>query len=491
VRTKVRLLAIGGIVAAAVAVTAVAIPAQADVRKQVEPKLEPATVAGSVNYLRKTYGVTENEALRRLRLQATAHRLVKTLATQKSYAGLRLDQDNGGRLVISTTAPRDLAAVTAGLADKQHVSVRQVKHSLAELTGIQRRLGKDLAGSTLTTGVDVDANQVVVWKPDWIATAFAAPQQAAVDAAVARSGRAVVTRSYAKPDPLAAKDYGKCYVLSCDHYPPMRGGLRLDIPRDDNSIGGCTSGFNVRASGGTYAGKAFVLTAGHCVVGGRHTHQDTVFHQEKPVLKEEAQLEANDVPFGGNNDYALLSYVDKAAEQQWFASNMEHNLVLAWCQQGPLDNDHDTPCKDGDSNDDGRVHITNMLALNEVFTGEVVCATGSGANPKTIPGVVDSGAGEGYHPGTRCGRINDKTAGMVDTDLCARRGDSGGPLFDAITNSGIGILEGNAKNNEPNDDRLGACKNGEQNNYIPLSSILAQLNGTGGSTFDVIIRPEG
>jgi streptogrisin C len=164
---------------------------------------------------------------------------------------------------------------------------------------------------------------------------------------------------------------------------------------------------------------------------------------------------------------------------------MEHNLVLAWCQHGDLDNDADTPCRDGDVNDDGRVHITNTLSLNQLFTDEIVCATGSGANPQTIPGVVDSGAGVDFHPGSRCGRIVGKSGGMIDTDLCARAGDSGGPLYDEITNSGIGILEGNRQ------DRDGPCQLGEINNYVPLSSILGQLNGKGGSTFNVITSANG
>ena len=45
----------------------------------------------------------------------------------------------------------------------------------------------------------------------------------------------------------------------------MRGGIRLDVPRNDGTVGGCTTGFNLTVG----VRDAYVLTAGHCVVGGR------------------------------------------------------------------------------------------------------------------------------------------------------------------------------------------------------------------------------
>ena len=76
----------------------------------------------------------------------------------------------------------------------------------------------------------------------------------------------------------------------------------------------------------------------------------------------------------------------------------------------------------------------------------------------------------------------------INTDLCARAGDSGGPLFSEITNAGLGILEGNTQ------DRDGACQAGETNNYVALSTIFTYLDSqpaTAGSTFRVITAPRG
>jgi streptogrisin C len=100
-----------------------------------------------------------------------------------------------------------------------------------------------------------------------------------------------------------------------------------------------------------------------------------------------------------------------------------------------------------------------------------VCATGAGASSVDYTDAVDSGAGAGYKPGTRCGIITGQSYGAVDTDICARAGDSGGPLFDESTGSAIGILEGNTQ------DRSGPCQAGESNNYIPLSTIFDSVNG--------------
>jgi streptogrisin C len=120
----------------------------------------------------------------------------------------------------------------------------------------------------------------------------------------------------------------------------------------------------------------------------------------------------------------------------------------------------------------------------------VVCATGAGASKEDYTDVYDSGPGKGYYPGTRCGVVTKLNAASIDTDICARAGDSGGPLFSEVSNAGLGILEGNL----PNQDRSGPCAAGEANNYIALSSILSWVNaspGAGGSTFEVITTRRG
>src|SRR3954469_15241230 len=108
VRRNIRFAVTGCAVAAVLGGAALAaVPADA----QTVPTLDPAQVRGSVAYLRQTYGVSEQEALRRLALQQTAQDLAGRLAQHapSTYAGVWLDQAAGGRLVVATTAPASVA----------------------------------------------------------------------------------------------------------------------------------------------------------------------------------------------------------------------------------------------------------------------------------------------------------------------------------------------------------------------------------------------
>src|SRR5690349_7086743 len=77
--------------------------------------LKAADVAGSVAYLRTTYGLTAAEAMRRLELQRTAATLQDVLARDypDTYAGSWIDQEHGGVLMIGSTDP---AAFTTPLS---------------------------------------------------------------------------------------------------------------------------------------------------------------------------------------------------------------------------------------------------------------------------------------------------------------------------------------------------------------------------------------
>jgi streptogrisin C len=183
-----------------------------------------------------------------------------------------------------------------------------------------------------------------------------------------------------------------------------------------------------------------------------------------------------------------MPYADQATADVWLNSTEDHNLVLEWCRNGDMDTNWNTPCALGSDGRTGRIHITNMSTPADVHDNWVVCASGAAASSLDYTDAVDSGAGQGYRPGTRCGVVTGQSNGMIDTDLCARAGDSGGPLFDEVTNSAIGILEGNTQ------DRYGKCLAGESNNYVPLSTIFGAVNGTAaarGSTFEVITTTKG
>ncbi|HEX6469749.1 MAG TPA: hypothetical protein VF069_11690 [Streptosporangiaceae bacterium] len=96
----------------------------------------------------------------------------------------------------------------------------------------------------------------------------------------------------------------------------------------------------------------------------------------------------------------------------------------------------------------------------------------------------DAGAGADYLPGTRCGRVTSTDVG-INTDICARDGDSGGPLFSELDSAAYGILEGNT-------GLKGPCVAGELNNNTPISTIMDDINNrrptsiNGGSIFSVI-----
>ncbi|GII24584.1 hypothetical protein Pme01_41810 [Planosporangium mesophilum] len=459
-------------------------------------RLNPEQVSGSIAYLRQAYGVSEQEALRRLELQRTAITLAATLEQKAagSYAGLWLDQADGGRLVVASTSPQAVSGHLAGLPDRGHIVVKQVGRSLAELRAARDRLAAEVGDgpdSVVLPRVSETTNQVVAWRRDWLVTdgtrARAAQSLTALDRVAAESGGVVVTRSMPRPNQLTTSaDITGCHPLYCLTYAGFRGGLRLEVTRDDGTTGVCTSGFNVRARGGAYDGRAFVLTAGHCVVGGRHQNVDYASHQGKLLFREEPGLARNGTfPY----DYALLPYINRNTQRGWIDGQPDHNLVLFRCTTGPQDNIAGTPCKGGSGGPkDGKVRITGVIPADQVHANFVVCATGAGASREDFTDAVESGSGKGYQPGTHCGLVSGQSNGGIDTNICARPGDSGGPLFDEASGSAIGILEGSVQS------RSGACQAGESNNYLPVSEILSYVNSRSeaqGSVFSVITTARG
>jgi streptogrisin C len=454
------------------------------------PELDRRQITGSLSYLQRAYGVSEQEALRRLQLQAIGPALAVKLTDKAaaSYAGMWMDQQTG-RLVVAARDPEAVRPQLSTVYNADHIDVKQVAHSLAELAAARQ----DLAGrfgdgedSPLLPRIVESDNQVVVWRrdvPGWTGRPLAAQTVSDLKQVADASAGMVVVRPIPRPNRQNGNEQnGPCQPLACATG-PMRGGIRIDAKRDDGSWGGCTSGFNVRAAGGTLNGAGFVLTAGHCVVSSRHTHRDTMYHQRTAVLVEQPDLATNSFPY----DYALLRYVNQAAQQRWLDSAPQHNLVLGWCRDGGPESAPAGRCGPSDGTDDG-IQLAGVDAAEQVHHGWVVCGTGS-ASVATGNGVVDSGAGHGYQPGTRCGQVTGEAAGAIDTDLCSRPGDSGGPLFSEVSKTAIGILEGNTQ------ARSGSCRPGETTNYIPVAAILDAVNtrarATSGSTFTVIATPTG
>ncbi|MGK5443148.1 trypsin-like serine protease [Micromonospora sp. URMC 105] len=423
----------------------------------------------SVSYLSDRYRITPDEAARRVALQELSAPLAATLAARfpDEYAGMWLDQAGGGVLTVAATDPAPVARAVAGVPDAAHVKVVPVRHSLRGLTEAAARVAGAL-GATAGTDVVVDeqANEILVLTGHAIA---------ADDARLAGAIEAAGVPARARQLPPSIEK--ACDPRYCAQV-PMRGGIRLDVPRDDGTVGGCTSGFNLRAKSGRY----YVLTAGHCVVGGRHQKLDRTWHQflgpkvpvgvesTSPVLAENVA----DTPY----DYAVIPYQDGAIGRWAYprrSGGDQASLVNYWCVTG-----NPAPaCATRGSRD---VKITGHTPYSAVQVGWVVCATGSAYTPKAGEVYVDSGAGAGYVPGTRCGTVSSKTDGRINVRVCARPGDSGGPLFTESDGRALGILH-------DGDPGQGACTNpDEENYYTPVSTILDRVNSRTGLGMQVATR---
>jgi streptogrisin C len=473
--------------------------------------LDPNTVKASIDYLTSTYKVSQAEALRRLELQNDAQKLDAALTRQHpaEYGGMWLDQDHGGVLTLAMTKPAVATSYVSGMADRKNVRTVRVAHSLASLNAARDRLAKKVGegpDAIYLPAVDMTGNRVVLWKRDWVAqgklagtwdvdsmrtkawettlagrkpampeatrTTPSSPaarrQQVLAETATATSAVApetglVVQRTLPKPEPLYTPfvDWGYCHPLYCQpYYGGMRGGLRLDIKRDDGSWGGCTSGFNVRSSGSIWNGWGWIVTAGHCVAG--KTNQTHTQHNGYDVFLQHG-VERNSYPY----DYTVVPYIDGNRSTSWLENQYNHNLVMTYCRNGGQDSDSDTPC--GAQATSNNTPIRGYHSLGEIRGGWIVCASGSASHTDNYPASWTSGPNSGYLVGTRCGKVKSTDVG-INTDICARAGDSGGPLFSQLDFTAYGILEGNQQH------RSGPCQPGELNNYSPISTILYDIN---------------
>lgn len=471
-----------GVAAAGLLIAATITATPASAGPSFHTEIDPSTVRESITYLMQTYGVSEREALRRLELQNDASKLEETLKREAAgeYGGMWLDQEGGGKLVVAMTKPSAAARYVRTMPDHANVEVRTVQNSLAALRSARDRISEQVGAgrdAVYLPAVSETENRVVVWERAWLKEkkAGVSTLAQAEDRAFDAEPGLVSTRTLQKPTPYAV-DLGYCHPLHCTNHGPMRGGLRLDMRRDDGTVGGCTSGFNLRTTGGAFPGVPWVLTAGHCMA--TKTNNVPTQHNGEPVVNQHG-IEKNSYPY----DYAAVQYVDAAAATKWLESQPDRNVVLKYCRNGG--NDSSTLC--GPQETSRNQSITEVTPLAEIKAGAIVCASGSGSSEVDYPDSVDSGAGAGYLVGTRCGRVLSTDVG-INTDVCARAGDSGGPLFSQVDKAALGILEGSQQS------RSGPCQPGELNNYAPISTILEDLSArqaSGGSVFNVITTPQG
>lgn len=455
--------------------------------------LDPAQVATAVHQMSEEYDISEAEALRRMRLQRHAYVLQQRYLDEHSdvYAGMWLDQEDGF-LYIAATRPGVLRSdvVHDPDADKHRIRVVKEHKSLATLASdarlLRTRLGRWATSKTLRVSVDEQANRLRVTHADQRNFNQSRPGRALARATrgldVAIAGH---QERQLKSGHVAAADYDRtvyCSPLACD--PPMRGGLRLDLQRDnDGAFGGCTAAFNVRRDDG----KPFILTAGHCVTGSGHTEDDNATHNGLPVASESNNGVKESVAERENcgiwpfdwvcKDYALLPYTSRAGdewEENWLDRRWGHNRVAEFtnCAIDPLGDRPGFECD----------YYTHWISDAEIpLQGAYVCGTGSATS-----GDVGSHAPAGWIPGTRCGAVIQQNGDTTIAAICTAPGDSGGPLFNPATGHAIGTLHDGTPAQEGN-----TCGDFAISTYFNVEYSLNLAQGESGRTFDLITSATG
>lgn len=447
---------------------------------QPAPQDDPVTRA-SMDYLVATFGVTEAEARRRLDLQDRVDGLVKAVrdAVGDELHEVWIDQAGGGKLRFLTSRP---AQARAALGTSTEVAVDPSRFTSAQLRAAEAEVRTRLAGLPDVEVAADPANQRVDVRYGGADRAVAGRVSAASGT---RAGPAVPVVTETAPE-TAGKPRA-CGLLMCD--PPMRGGVRLHVRRDNGDWGSCTAGFNVRGSNGWI----YLLTAGHCVLGGGKEKRQFLFHNGLPVVWEPHasgdHTDPNSPPdlrYARNSppklDYAILPYQiqpnGRGWHRYWIEDRRSHNLVQASCV---------SPSNQTCSS--GAVAITSVRRWADMTNGTVVCATGTGTAAIYPPNY-------GYRHGTRCGTIKTKymntyvtgspTGRGIKVDICSRDGDSGGPLFDR-SGRAYGILSGGP-------ERTGACNLSDPQDYSVYSPVelnLQDVSSRTGVTMSVITTAGG
>ncbi|MGH3734967.1 MAG: hypothetical protein ACRDT6_05015 [Micromonosporaceae bacterium] len=394
-----------------------------------------------VEHLRERYGVTRAEAQRRVEVQRGLPELVTYLERRlpETYAGLWLDQENGGVLHIAVTDPAAAGDALAPIAGRDHVRVVRAARSLQELRGVADRLERRVPEpSGVRVSVDPVRNRVAAEVPPGSAGDRLAASLTG-DLSIADRA-AVVTRA-----PRTELKGDRCDPLACN--PPMRGGLRLDIQRTVSPYrwGGCTNGFNVKDS----RGWTYTLTAGHCLLSDYHSGTGEVtFHNGLPVGQETSESVGY---WSRALDYMILPYYAPAGQTNWagywLTNRQEVNTVAVY--RASLTTNADYACVDGYRDQPGylcnyaRSSIFGVANVGALAPGTIVCSSGtaSGRTSSSVGGatIIDRYL-PAWKPRTSCGRVNAVSTYQVDAQICTAPGDSGGPLWDPTTGRGVGIV---------------------------------------------------
>ncbi len=294
-----------------------------------------------------------------------------------------------GRLVVAVTDEGAAEEVRdAGATPKA------VEHSAAELEATHAELD-ELAGIPNTSwGVDPSSNQVTVRIYDGVS----ADDRARIERVATARGDAVSIE----------KRSGK---LERTAY-AMRGGLGII----ESGGSRCSAGFNVQNT----SGEKFMLTAGHCVVGGRYT-----WYRWSGNIKLGTIVAWNNEP----GDWAVVDYTNPDV----------------------------SPYGTIQYRDGSEGQITSSRWVSD---GEKVKRVGSTSQDRDGM-VLDPSVTVNYTDGSTL-------YNMIETSLCVQFGDSGGPMFAGTTalglNSGGNYADKACGDTDPQPDRVSY--------YHPVQDVL-------------------
>jgi streptogrisin C len=207
--------------------------------------------------------VSPQEAARRIQEQGRVQALAGWLHdNDPSYAGVWIDQEHGGRVVVQTTARGSVraAAQRFGLADR--VDERVVPYSSRQLDGAQPEVTRRVAAAGLPAG---DFTVTLDEQTDHLVVQVVGQRTGAVGEASRAVGalpgnlRAMVASTPRTGVPT--QRFKDCENQDqCGR--PLRGGIKIGADdANDNGFALCTSGFTGHAVSG---GQPVMITAGHC-----------------------------------------------------------------------------------------------------------------------------------------------------------------------------------------------------------------------------------
>ncbi len=357
------------------------------------PSREPMRQT-EVGYYVERYGVDEAEARRRLDLQRRVRDLDQKLigSLGRGFAQVWFDNDKGHFVVaVSPTGSEGVAArVMADLGlEGSRIERRPFNHEqlAASLAALTERLQEETRAGQVAVGMTAGGLEVRV------AAGASTRARSEVSAAVKQSAVAPVV-TYRPELSLTQSPAAACTFPYCD---TLMAGIRTW------SGVGCTAAFYV---GSPVDGRPFMLTAGHCVSGGRGWY--TCLPGGGACYW--AGTEVGGYYGGGGGDGGVLRVDYSTPYYQYWSI---YPGWVNWWNTG----------------------ISTVRASSTTVVGSVVCQ--NGATTGSACGTVGSTSTAVHYSDGKY------LTGMVRVDgTCINGGDSGGPWTMADREWAVGITSG-------------------------------------------------